>query len=68
MNRGVNMKKKKNKLKKVGLKRTIITTIVLTILAVGICFCFKPIFKNLKFGLDLQGGFEVLYEAKSIDG
>ena len=51
------MKKKKNKLKKVGLKRTIITTIVLTILAVGICFCFKPIFKNLKFGLDLQGGF-----------
>ena len=62
------MKKKKNKLKKVGLKRTIITTIVLTILAVGICFCFKPIFKNLKFGLDLQGGFEVLYEAKSIDG
>lgn len=27
-----------------------------------------PIFKNLNYGLDLQGGFEVLYEIKSIDG
>ena len=25
-------------------------------------------FKNLKFGLDLQGGFEVLYQVNSIDG
>lgn len=28
----------------------------------------KPIFNNLKFGLDLQGGFEVLYQVSSIDG
>lgn len=28
----------------------------------------KPIFSNLKFGLDLQGGFEVLYEVDSVDG
>lgn len=28
----------------------------------------KPIFSNLKFGLDLQGGFEVLYQVSSIDG
>ena len=29
---------------------------------------FVPLFKNLKFGLDLQGGFEILYKATSIDG
>lgn len=27
----------------------------------------KPIFSNLKFGLDLQGGFEVLYQVNGID-
>lgn len=59
---------KKNELKKTGFKKIVITSIILFIIGVGICFCFKPIFKNLKFGLDLQGGFEVLYEAKSIDG
>ena len=26
------------------------------------------VFGNLKFGLDLQGGFEVLYQIDSIDG
>ena len=29
---------------------------------------FKPIFKNLNYGLDLKGGFEILYEVKDIDG
>lgn len=62
------MKKEKKKLKRKGMAKTIITTLILVIIAVGICFCFKPIFKNLKFGLDLQGGFEVLYEVESIDG
>ena len=38
------------------------------ILVVGICFLFKPLFGGLKFGLDLQGGFEILYKAESIDG
>ena len=41
---------------------------VLIILVVGICFLFKPLFGGLKFGLDLQGGFEILYKAESIDG
>ncbi len=27
-----------------------------------------PIFNNLNYGLDLQGGFEVLYEIHSVDG
>ncbi len=49
-------------------KKAMTTIFILIIIAVGICFCFSPLFKNLKFGLDLQGGFEVLYEVKSIDG
>lgn len=31
-------------------------------------FTLKPIFKNLNYGLDLKGGFEILYEVKSTDG
>ena len=57
------MKKKKN-----GKKRVIITSIILTLFVAFICFLFIPLFSNLKFGLDLQGGFEVLYKAESIDG
>jgi len=56
--------KKKND----GKKRVLITSIVLALLVVGICFLFIPLFKNLKFGLDLQGGFEIYYKADSIDG
>ena len=41
---------------------------VLLMVIVGICFAFIPLFKNLNFGLDLQGGFEVLYKVESIDG
>ena len=40
----------------------------LCLVVVGICFLCVPLFKNLKFGLDLQGGFEVLYKVESIDG
>ena len=29
---------------------------------------FIPLFKGLKFGLDLQGGFEILYKVDSLDG
>lgn len=32
---------------------------------IGILF---PLLKDYKFGLDLQGGFEVLYEVESVDG
>lgn len=57
------MKTKKNQKRNV-----IITTIVLCLIVVGICFAFIPLFKSLKFGLDLQGGFEIFYKAESIDG
>ncbi len=59
---------KKNNKKNNGTKKVIISSIVLLLLIVGICFSFIPIFKNLNFGLDLQGGFEVLYKVDSIDG
>jgi len=41
---------------------------VVFIILVAMGFIFPTIFKNLKFGLDLQGGFEVLYQVESIDG
>lgn len=57
--------KKGNKNKK---SKVIITTTIMVLIAVLICFLFVPLFKNLKFGLDLQGGFEILYKVESIDG
>lgn len=54
------MKKKRNN----ALKHFALC-IILTI-AVG--FLFEPLFSNLNFGLDLQGGFEVLYQVKDLDG
>ena len=59
--------KKKNIKEKKGTKKVIISSIILTLLVVGICFLFVPLFKNLKFGLDLQGGFEVLYEVAPLN-
>lgn len=51
-----------------GKKKVITTTVFLLLIVVGICFSFIPLFNNLKFGLDLQGGFEILYKVESIDG
>lgn len=48
--------------------RVIITTVVLLLVTAVICYLFVPLFSSLKFGLDLQGGFEILYKAESIDG
>ena len=56
------MKKGKGK----GLKKVIINSIVLILLIVGLGFACVPLFKDLKFGLDLQGGFEILYKVESI--
>ena len=43
----------------------IFVSIIIILLAV---FSLKPIFKNLNYGLDLKGGFEILYEVNSVDG
>ena len=55
----------KGKKKKINIK---LFSAILLLIVVGIGFLFVPLFKNLKFGLDLQGGFEILYKVKSIDG
>lgn len=47
--------------------KVMMMTTLLVIIVLSICCLFVPLFKNLKFGLDLQGGFEVLYRAESID-
>ena len=56
------------KKKKKGKNKVITVSCILILFIVGICFSFVPLFKSLKFGLDLQGGFEILYKASSIDG
>ena len=53
--------------KKSGKKKVIISSVILIFLVIGIVALCVPLFKNLKFGLDLQGGFEILYKAESID-
>ncbi len=58
----------KSKNNKKAKKNVIMTIIALLLLCIGISLAFIPLFKNLNFGLDLQGGFEILYEVKSIDG
>ena len=40
----------------------------MVLISIGLGFSIKPIFGQLNFGLDLQGGFEILYQVKSVDG
>ena len=55
----------KSKTKKVHIMKPIITLILILVISVGL---LPSLFKSLKFGLDLQGGFEVLYNVSSING
>lgn len=49
--------------------KKIISKIILTIAIIAASICLLiPVLQNVKLGLDLQGGFEVLYQVKSIDG
>ena len=56
-------KKRKNKRVNIGV---LITFLVLLVALVG--FALIPLFNSISFGLDLQGGFEVLYQLESLDG
>lgn len=50
-------------------KSSLIKSSIFVIFLVAItAFIIPTVLKNLKFGLDLQGGFEVLYEVNSVDG
>ena len=49
--------------------KKLITRIIFTLLVVAAAIgLLIPVLQNVKLGLDLQGGFEVLYQVKSIDG
>ena len=60
-----NVKKKKENSSK---KKVLIESFLMIIIFGLAAWLVVPTFKNLNYGLDLQGGFEVLYEVKSIDG
>lgn len=57
------MVKSKRKTKKVR-SRVLLTLLVLIVSILVLI----PVLNNLKLGLDLQGGFEILYKVDSIDG
>ena len=57
------MAKKKSNLKTKISDAIILLFLVLTVSVLGVYYAIK----NLNYGLDLQGGFEVLYEVNSID-
>lgn len=49
-------------------KKSFISALITTILIAIVCsVSLYPLFKSTKFGLDLQGGFEILYKVESID-
>ena len=51
------------------MKNKFIKNLIFVIISLFIvCFASIYLFKDMKFGLDLQGGFEILYQVKSIDG
>lgn len=52
--------KKNNKLK------MLIGLILVVIITAACCYFIKPLMNKINFGLDLQGGFEVLYEVEPL--
>ena len=67
------MKKKEKKIKEKKhmtkeKKSVLLKTGLLIIIAAVVCLLIIPVFKSLNFGLDLQGGFEILYQVSPIDG
>ena len=48
-------------------KNFIIGTLIVLIIAFICCYFINPLINKIKFGLDLQGGFEVLYEVEPLD-
>lgn len=51
-------------MKKDFIKRLLVFLVVLVIFSL----LYIPLFNDMKFGLDLKGGFEVLYQVKRSDG
>ena len=51
-------------MKKSFVKRILIFFVVIALFSL----VYIPLFNDMKFGLDLKGGFEVLYQVKRSDG
>ena len=51
-------------MKKKFIKRLLMFLVVIVMFSI----IYIPLFKDMKFGLDLKGGFEVLYQVKRSDG
>ncbi len=49
------------------MKKIIKPLIILLILLVGGLFLIKPIINNISYGIDLQGGFEILYNVEPLE-
>lgn len=50
-------------------KQSMLKSTIIMIVILGVIGVLTPIlFRDLKFGLDLKGGFEVLYEVQSLNG
>lgn len=61
-------KEKKNKNKKGNTKlKVILGTFITLVVLIGSAYLCIPIFEKINYGLDLQGGFEVLYEIEPLD-
>lgn len=50
------------------MKKNIINITLILALFITIGLTIKPLFKSLNYGLDLQGGFEVLYQVEPLEG
>ena len=48
-------------------RRFIISTIIVIAISILCCYFIKPLIDKINFGLDLQGGFEVLYEVEPLN-
>lgn len=53
---------------KKSIIKVILGTILCTIVFAVSVYLIIPIFKNINYGLDLQGGFEVLYQIEPLEG
>lgn len=61
------MKKKKQIKEQKSTKKVILGLLGTIIVLLGSAYLCIPIFKSINYGLDLQGGFEVLYEIEPLD-
>ena len=50
------------------MKKIFKPLLFVVIVLILFAFLVKPTLNNLSFGIDLQGGFEILYEVETLDG